>query len=177
MRKFHRSYILTVCSLTAMILVITLVNGNQERINAVEKMVQGPLSVKVVLQRIYLDGELSEEVTNETILSMEDFWAAYDDWQLIDQNEERIVFQRNVDDISPLLKTNGYFGIAGDGTLSIFNGKPETNEIIQSFFQIDIKKLESRKQDELMKGIRIQSKDQYLEVLKTLETYSKAEKK
>jgi forespore regulator of the sigma-K checkpoint len=175
MRKFHPSRITTVCFIA--ILLCTFVNGNQKSIKAEENFVQNPLSVKVVLQRIYLDGEVSEEVTSETILSMEDFWAAYDGWKLIDQNEERIVFQRNIDDISPLLKTNGYFGIAGDGTLSIFNGKPETNDVIQSFFQIDIKKLESRKHDELIQGIRIQSKDQYFEVLKTLETYSRPAKK
>jgi forespore regulator of the sigma-K checkpoint len=177
MRKFHPSRIVTVCCIIAVILSITIANGNQDSIKAEEKMVQGPLTVKVVLQRVYLDGEISEEVTNETILSMEDFWAAYDGWQLIDQNEERVIFQRSIDDISPLLKTNGYFGIDDDGTLSIFNGKPETNEVIQSFFQIDVKKLESRKHDELIQGIRIQSRDQYLEVLKTLETYSKSEKK
>ncbi len=150
-------------------------NGNQ--VIAFEKIGDEPLTVKVVLQRVYLDGELSEEVTNETILSMEDFWAAYDSWQLIDQSKERIVLQRKVDDISPLLKTNGYFGIDGDGVLSIFNGKPETKEVIQSFFQIDVKKLESRKHDELIQGIRIHSKDQFLEVLKTYEAYSKTEKK
>jgi forespore regulator of the sigma-K checkpoint len=152
-------------------------NGNQKSIKAEERINHDPLVVKVVLQRTYLDGDLSEEVINETIFSMEDFWAAYDDWQLIDQNEERIVFQKNIDDISPLLKANGYFGLTGDGTLSIFNGKPETNDVIQSFFQIDIRKLESRKHDELREGIRIESKDQYLEVLKTLETYSKPAKK
>lgn len=176
MKKFHHSRILTVCILITLIFFM-LLNGNQKIINAEEKMNDEPLTVKVVLQRAYLDGELSEEVMNETIFSMEDFWAAYEDWQLIDQNEERIVFQKNIDDISPLLKANGYFGLTGDGTLSIFNGKPETNDVIQSFFQIDIKKLESRKHDELIEGIRIESKDQYLEVLKTLETYSKPEKK
>ncbi|KKI92351.1 hypothetical protein WQ54_10065 [Bacillus sp. SA1-12] len=150
-------------------------NGNH--VKALEKIVDKPLTVKLVLQRVYLDGELSEEVTNETILSMEDFWAAYDSWQLIDQSEEKIVLQQKIDDISPLLKTNGYFGIDGDGVLSLFNGKPETQDVIQSFFQIDVKKLESRKHDELIQGIRIHSKDQYLEVLKTYEAYSKTEKK
>lgn len=177
MKKIHPSRILTVCSLTIMIFSILLANGNQASSISEEKIIKGPLTVKVVLQQIYLDGELSEEVKNETILSMEDFWASYVGWQLIDQNEQRIIFQKKVEDISPLLKANGYFGIGDDGTLSIFNGKPETNEVIQSFFQIDIKKLESRKQSELLRGIRIHSKDQYLETLKTLESFSKTEKK
>jgi forespore regulator of the sigma-K checkpoint len=177
MSMFHHSRIYTVCVLCIMFFCIMLGNGNQNRIKAEEIKEYEPVFVKVVLQRAYLDGELSEEVVNEEVFSMDAFWKTYQDWQLIDQNEDRIVIKKQIDDISPLLKTNGYFGITGDGTLSIFNGKPETNDVIQSFFQIDIKKLESHKHDELMEGIRIQTKDQYLEVLRALETYSKPAKK
>ncbi|WP_319005490.1 intercompartmental signaling factor BofC [Metabacillus litoralis] len=177
MSKFHRGRIITVCCFLVFILSIVLTNGNHQYIKAEEHSEIDPLMVEVILQRKYLDGEVSEEITKETILSMEDFWATYESWQLVDQNEERIIFEKKIDDISPLLKTNGYFGLAGDGTLSIFNGKPETNEVIQSFFQIDMDKLESHKHDELIQGIRIQTKDQYLEVIKMYETYSKAEKK
>ncbi|MCM3596371.1 intercompartmental signaling factor BofC [Metabacillus idriensis] len=135
--------------------------------------VSGPLTVTVVLERIYLDGEISEEVKNETILAMEDFWAKYEDWQLIDQDDHQIIFQKEVDDISPLLKANGYFGISSEGVFSIFNGKPDdASEIIQSFFQIDVKKLETRKHDELRQGIRIESKDQYLKVIQSYKAYS-----
>lgn len=175
--KFHRGHIITFCCMLVIILSVTITNGSHQYIRAEEQRVRDPLTIDVILQRKYLDGEVSEEITKETILSMEDFWASYESWQLVDQNEERIVFEKSIDDISPLLKTNGYFGIAGDGTLSIFNGKPETSEVIQSFFQIDMDKLESHKHDELIQGIRIQTKDQYLEVIKMFETYSKAEKK
>jgi forespore regulator of the sigma-K checkpoint len=135
--------------------------------------VSGPLTVTVVLERIYLDGEISEEVKTETILAMEDFWAKYEDWQLIDQDDKQIIFQKEVDDISPLLKANGYFGLSSEGVFSIFNGKPDdASEIIQSFFQIDVRKLETRKHDKLRQGIRIQSKDQYLQVIESYKAYS-----
>jgi forespore regulator of the sigma-K checkpoint len=71
-----------------------------------------------------------------------------------------------------LLKTNGYFGITHKGVLSIFNGRPEQSKIIQSFFQIDIKKLESNKQKELLDGIPIKTKDRYVHVLETFKPYS-----
>ncbi len=175
---FHHSRILTLWSFVGVLVLISLFNVHSpSSIRAEETSVQDSLSVKVILQRKYLDGDISEEVSCESISSMQDLWRNYADWQLLDQNEERIVFQKQIDDISPLLKTNGYFGITGDGTLSIFNGRPKTNEVIQSFFQLDVEKLESRKHDELIEGIRIESKDQYLEVLKTYETYSKVEKK
>ncbi len=129
-------------------------------------------TMRVKLERVYLDGEVSEEIVQETIWSMEDFWAAYAEWQLIDMTEDEVVFQKRVDDISPLLKTNGYFGISENGVLSIFNGKPGQAEIIQSFFQIDVKKLESKRHEDLVKGIPIKSKREYDEVLESFKPYS-----
>lgn len=132
-----------------------------------------PLHLTVILEQIYLDGEISQEVVQETCWSMDNFWAKYDQWQLTDMNESTMVFRKKVDDISPLLKANGFFGITDDGVLTIFNGRPDRSRIIQSFFQIDIKKLESKKQEELIQGIPIISKDHYVEVLETFKPYSK----
>ncbi|MBN8191105.1 intercompartmental signaling factor BofC [Bacillus sp. NTK074B] len=143
-----------------------------ETLNETPAEVASAHTVTVILERVYLDGEVSEEILQETIWSMEDFWAAYDDWQLMDMTEEQIVFQKKVDDISPLLKTNGYFGISDNGVLSIFNGKPGQAEIIQSFFQIDVEKLESKRHDDLVKGIPIKSKHEYEEVLEQFKAYS-----
>jgi len=134
-----------------------------------------PKTVRVILARIYLDGEISEEIVEETILSMEDFWAEYAEWDLIDQDEAQVVFQQRVDDISPLLKINGYFGISQEGTLNIYEGKPSEEKVIQSFFQINMKKLKSHQQQELQKGIPVISRDRYEEVLKTYKKYARHE--
>lgn len=131
-----------------------------------------PLKVKVILERRYLDGEISQESFEEEILSMEDFWAKYTGWQLVDMDSSHVVFREEVDDISPLLKANGYFGITEDGTLTIFNGKPDEANVIQSFFQIDVGKLESAKHAELKKGIPIKDRDQYVKVLETFQDYT-----
>lgn len=140
-----------------------------------EQQTREPLQFKVTLQRVYLDGEISEEVFHEASWSPENFWAKYDQWQLINTDGENLVFRKKVDDISPLLKANGYFGITNEGVLTIFNGRPGQSRIIQSFFQIDIKKLESKKQEELLEGIPIKTKDRYVEVLETFRPYSTRE--
>ncbi|MET3699972.1 forespore regulator of the sigma-K checkpoint [Bacillus oleivorans] len=132
-----------------------------------------PLVVKVILERNYIDGETSEEVVYEKILAMEDFWSKYKDWQLVDMKAGIVKFKKDIDDISPLLKSNGYFGVTNDGVLSIFNGLPSKERVIQSFFQLDMKKLESIERKKLEKGIRISSKDQYVEVLNVFRNYSK----
>ncbi|WNF38927.1 intercompartmental signaling factor BofC [Bacillaceae bacterium IKA-2] len=125
-----------------------------------------PKTIQVILSRIYLDGEISEEVVEETILSMEDFWAEYIEWDLIDQDEAQVVFQQKIKDISPLLKINGYFGISEQGILNIYEGKPSEEKVIQSFFQINTKKLKSHQYQELEKGIPVLSWDRYQKVIK-----------
>ncbi|MCO0597867.1 intercompartmental signaling factor BofC [Peribacillus butanolivorans] len=140
-----------------------------------EELVQqenNPIERKVILQRMYLDGELSEEKLTETIWTMEDFWLKYQDWNVVDQNEDQIVLKKIENDISPLLKANGYLGMKKDGTLSIFIGRPEHAKIIHTFYQIDVGKLEVYKQEELQKGIPIVNKDQYKQLIKEYEPYS-----
>jgi len=143
--------------------------GHAEALSSLQNY---PKKFHIVLKRIYLDGEISEENIEETVWSMEDFWSKYDKWQLAAENNHTLIFTQAVDDISPLLKTNGYFGISNEGILTIYNGKPEKSNIIQSFFQIDLKKLESAQQKHLRKGIPIKTKDRYVEVLETFKNYT-----
>jgi forespore regulator of the sigma-K checkpoint len=131
------------------------------------------VKLRVILERIYLDGEVSEEITEETVVSMKSIWKKYKGWQLVDMDDEQIVFQKVVNDISPLSKANGYFGLTKDGTLSIFEGKPnESSRVIQSFFQIDIKKLESHQHEQLKKGIRVVSKARYKDIIETYRDFA-----
>lgn len=138
--------------------------------------VTNPIQRNVVLERVYVDGEISQESVKETIVNMEDFWAKYSGWQLIHMDNRKIVFRMQMDDISPLLKANGYFGITEEGVLTIFNGRPQKTNIIQSFFQIDLGRLESKTCEELKKGIPIKTKENFVEVLETFKTYSKGDK-
>lgn len=154
---------------------IVLTGFAEQMENHQEQQKSEPQQLTIILERIYLDGEISEEVVQDSYWSIENFWTKYDQWQLIEMDESTMVFRKEVDDISPLLKANGYFGITDDGVLTIFNGRPDRSRIIQSFFQIDVKKLESKKQDELIQGIPIKTKDRYVEVLETFKPYSMQE--
>lgn len=177
MKKCQAPFILMILYL---ILHMSTVNKNSVQASALETVekhrLTEPIEMTVILERLYVDGELSQETMKETIWSLEDFWAKYDQWQLIEMEKDKMVFRMYVDDISPLLKTNGYFGITDDGVFTIFNGRPKQTNIIQSFFQIDLGKLESKKWEELKKGIPIKTKEQYVQVIETFKIYSKIEK-
>src|SRR3954462_1282602 len=94
-----------------------------------------PLQVEVMLKCMYLDGEISEETVTETIYTMENFWAKYEEWQFIGVKNDKLVFRKDMDDISPLLKANGYFGVTDEGILTIFNGKPYKSHIFNLSFK------------------------------------------
>lgn len=131
-----------------------------------------PQEIKVILQREYLDGELSEEKVTELFWTIEKFKNKYAGWKIIELTKNHIVLHKMENDISPLLKTNGYFGMTEDGTLSIYNGKPEDDKIIHTFFQIDVGKLEVYQQEELQQGIQIISKEQFNSLMKEYREYA-----
>ncbi|KAB8134749.1 regulator [Gracilibacillus oryzae] len=133
-----------------------------------------PLTIDVMLEKEYIDGQIDVTKVKETITSMEDFWAYYEDWQLMEQKQGFIRFRKEVNDISPYVKTYGYFGIR-DGILTIFEGVPVNEAVINSFFHIDTKELESHLLKDLMNGIKIDTKEDYERVLETYRNYHQSE--
>ena len=128
--------------------------------------------VKVILHLFYLDGEVEEEIVIEKPANLASLWDEYEHWTLVDMNEEQVVFKKEIDDISPMLKANGYFGLTEDQTLSVFYGKPNNSNIIQSFYQIDIEKMETRLLKQLKEGIPVRDKNQFKQILKAFKPYS-----
>ncbi|WP_162880786.1 BofC C-terminal domain-containing protein [Paraliobacillus sediminis] len=171
----HRKklYISLVISIIAIGILIVSVNNIQDDVNEVEKEVTPTTSqpaineqlvLEVTLQKQYVDGKIEQETHEESIGAMEDFWATYEDWQLIEQSSGEMTFRKQVDDISPYLKANGYFGLQ-EGMLSIFEGAPLHQQVIQSFYQIDTSTLESFQIEELESGIKIESIETYHKIL------------
>ncbi|MCM3002623.1 BofC C-terminal domain-containing protein [Priestia koreensis] len=128
----------------------------------------------ILLERVYLDGVVGEEEIEQKNMTKEAAISEYNEWRLVAEFDDELIFRTHVDDISPLLKANGYFGVSGEGILSVYEGVPTSQQqkVIQSFFQLDINKLESRQHEQLQHGIRIHSKDQYLALLNFYKPYS-----
>lgn len=140
------------------------VDNKDSSAETVDLVKREPLTLQVTLQKHYMDGKVLEESYKETIGSMQDFWSYYHGWQVVEQKEGEIIFKKHVQDISPYLKENGYFGLS-NGILTIFEGQPESEQVIQSFYQIDTSELESYQAKQLQKGIKIDSKEVYEYVL------------
>lgn len=66
-------------------------------------------TLNLSIETIYLDGEKSIEQRTEAYEAMEDFFADYKDWQIIDMNQEMITLRTTEETVSPLVKWSGYF--------------------------------------------------------------------
>lgn len=167
-------FIFMVPSLTTSAHVATSKNMIEQQKN-VESVyhITGPKVVTVHLKTVYLDGFKTEKKIDEPILSMEDFWDNYKGWQLVKQSTSDVYFQKNINDISPVSKAAGIFGISKNHTLTIFNGNPNNDQIIQTFFQLDLDALEAKLHMKLEKGIPVQSKENFKQVMKVLSHYQK----
>jgi forespore regulator of the sigma-K checkpoint len=127
----------------------------------------------VFLERVYVDGVVSQEVIRHVGHPRQEILDNYGQCRLVKETEDELVLRAYIDDISPLLKTNGYFGISVGNILSIYEGKPNhSTKVIQSFFQIDVEKLESYHREELKKGIRVHSKDEYVSLMNFFKDYA-----
>lgn len=171
-KQVHRKrlYISLVISIIVIGYLVVSVNNIQDdvekevRPTTSQPVANEQLVLEVTLQKQYVDGKIEQETREESIGAMEDFWATYEDWQLIEQSTGEMTFRKQVDDISPYLKANGYFGLQ-EGMLSIFEGAPLHQQVIQSFYQIDTSTLESFQIEELESGIKIESIETYHQIL------------
>lgn len=130
--------------------------------------------IEVILQEQYIDGRMETKIIEETISAMEDFWSEYSDYQLIDQKVSQLTFRKQIDDVSPYLKKVGHFGLYDD-TLTIFEGEPEYEQVIQSFYHIDKNELTKEDIERLNNGIKIDSKETYQQTLEVFRSYSPTE--
>ncbi|MCZ0702374.1 forespore regulator of the sigma-K checkpoint [Natronobacillus azotifigens] len=130
--------------------------------------------IEVILQEQYIDGRMETKIIEETISAMEDFWSEYSDYQLIDQKVGQLTFRKQIDDVSTYLKKVGHFGLYDD-TLTIFEGEPEYEQVIQSFYHIDKNELTKEDIERLNNGIKIDSKETYQQTLEVFRSYSPTE--
>lgn len=149
-----------------------IINGKAEKnADTVKTLVKPePLNLTVILKQHYIDGVTETTKKEETIWSMMDFWAAYEGWTVEEQDLDKVVFQRQVEDISPLTKQQGYFGLTKDGELAVFQGLPDHGKVMESFKPVPIKPLESKWKKELKTGIKIKD---YRHFEQVVQQYSK----
>jgi forespore regulator of the sigma-K checkpoint len=128
------------------------------------------------LLKSYVCGEEKSTLgqqTSEQLLSMQ---MKNPNWLLSVSPNGEVTFTENIDDLSPACKEKAVFGIDGSSNLSLFNGTPAKDNVIRTFFQLNIKHLESSLPpdtvEKLREGIRISDMEEYNSVLSTFSDYA-----
>lgn len=98
------------------------------------------------------------------------------DWKLWKAADQQVTLSEEIEDLSPSCKESAYFGLDRDGNLSLFEGLPEQNRVLRTFFQIDIEYLKSslphETVDQLYNGIKITEYEDYNSVISTFADYA-----
>ncbi|WP_353855081.1 BofC C-terminal domain-containing protein [Bacillus sp. Bos-x628] len=137
-----------------------------------EHLQRQPKTMTVQLEKVYLDGDVSIERHQTSLEKRETFWKQYKGWTLVEQRADFALFRKQMDDISPLSKANGYIGLSEGGVISTFHGRPDGwAEPVHLFFQIDTSRLESHVEEQLQNGIPFRTKDEFEHVLEVMKPY------
>jgi forespore regulator of the sigma-K checkpoint len=128
------------------------------------------------LLKSYVCGEERSQLglqTSEQLLNMQ---MKHPGWLLSLSANGEVTFTEKIEDLSPSCKEKAVFGIDGSSNLSLFNGTPAKDNVIRTFFQLNIKHLESSLPrdtvQQLREGIRISDLEEYNSVLSTFSDYA-----
>ncbi|WP_244905537.1 BofC C-terminal domain-containing protein [Paenibacillus physcomitrellae] len=101
---------------------------------------------------------------------------AHPGWEGRIDPKGEVWLEEHVAELSAACKEKGYIGLDSNGTLSLFEGKPEKEKVMRTFFQIDIKSMESALPKEIVNqlhnGIRVQDLEEYNSVISTFSDYA-----
>ncbi|MNI65262.1 hypothetical protein D3C73_1207580 [compost metagenome] len=99
------------------------------------------------------------------------------EWNGTIDSSGNLWLKRTVNDLSPDCKREAYIGIDQVGNLTLFKGPPKREEVLKTFFQIDIGTMKSSLPEKVWKqlqgGIRIQDMEEYNSVLSTFSDFAR----
>jgi len=143
---------------------------------SVVQQVLGKQPIELVLKRKYVCGQETEEKQTVQAPSVQDLEGRYPDWKIVSAGERQLVLEKKVEDLAPQCKANGFFGIDEQGNLVLFNGLPKNKDVIETFYRINTKRMESSLPRDyvaqLYEGIRIHDLAEYNSVLSTFGEFS-----
>ncbi|OMF31739.1 hypothetical protein BK133_15760 [Paenibacillus sp. FSL H8-0548] len=139
------------------------------------KQQEQPLSVK--LHRVYICGEEVRLLGRMTGKQVVELLHAHSDWKaVLDEDKGTVNALQHIEDLSEHCKANAYMSVDKKGNLALFDGVPKKEKVLRTFFQLDVRYMESSlpqdKLKQLSNGIRISDMDEYNSVLSTFSDYA-----
>ncbi|WP_162848540.1 BofC C-terminal domain-containing protein [Paenibacillus nanensis] len=134
-------------------------------------------AIPVILRRIYVCGEETESLGRLEGKGIVRLLMEHPEWSAsLDRDGESVTVVEHIEDLSDYCKSHAYFGIDKNGNFSLFDGAPKEEKVLRTFFQLDIRFMESSLPDhqleQLNQGIRVSDIDEYNSVLSTYSDYA-----
>lgn len=143
---------------------------------ALETIRKSKTARDVLIHRQFVSGEETEQagtMRTEEILSL---YGEHPDAKLTLDAAGRVHMTEQIEDLAPKYRDNAYFGMDKSGNLSLFEGVPEQERVIRTFFQLDVQHMKSSLPgdalNQLYSGIRISDLADYNSVLSTFSEYA-----
>src|SRR5690606_38562125 len=92
-------------------------------------------AIKVIHHKIYVCGEEVEEIGRLTFEQTLEIMMQHPKWEITtDESRAVIRLKESISDLSSYCKEHAYFGISTINDLSLFDGVPDENKVITTFF-------------------------------------------
>lgn len=134
---------------------------------------------EVFLHKQYVCGEETQQfgsMSNNEIVSL---YKEHSGARVVLDEGGKVHLVERIEDLAPKCRENAYFGLDKNGNLSLFDGMPDQDRVIRTFFQLDVQHMKSSlPQDavnQLYSGIRVTDLADYNSVLSTFSEYASAE--
>lgn len=163
-------------------------SADKARAELISYLQEHEVEQSVEVYRIYVCGEEKQsygKLTSTQILELleqqpnwqvDEYGSNYGAASVSNSSEEVIVFYEYIEDLSERCKQSAYIGLDAMDHLTLFEGSPAEEQVIRTFFQIDIEHLKSSLPEEaiesLYNGIRIRDYAQYNSVISTFSQYA-----
>ncbi len=133
----------------------------------------------VMLTRIYVCGEETVRLGSKKPDEIIALYASHPTWRAELDGSDKLTFVERINDLSPACKSSAYIGVDRDGNLTLFEGPPQEDKAVRTFFQLNIQHLESALPKDtvrqLQEGIRITDLAEYNSVLSTFGNFARIE--
>lgn len=131
---------------------------------------------EVFKQNNYVCGEEVDRLGRMDANAIVELHSKNPQWAVTINREGHVFFVEQVEDLSQHCKENAYFGIDKNGNLTLFEGMPNQEKVLRTFFQLNIEYLESSLPKEtfhqLQEGIRVTDLAEFNSVLSTFSDFA-----
>jgi forespore regulator of the sigma-K checkpoint len=153
-----------------------MVGPETKQQQVLDQIIRSGNAHRVFAQKVYVCGQELTEIGKLSSDQIAQYYKVHPQDQVKLTTEGQVYFVEQVEDISAACKHNAFFGLDKNGSLSLFEGPPNEEKIIRTFFQLNVEHLKTSLPqgtfNQLKQGIPISDLAEYNSVLSTFSDYA-----